>query len=103
MLQMLEEFQSNFSTIIGHYSPARPRLNKAKWKASRSNLIRGLYILRLMVYSFKNKTEYIPLNTQFFNNKLKFKQAAKFTRDLNKYIIKQKVKSKDDLKKVQLK
>ena len=45
----------------------------------------------------------MPLNIQFFGNKLKLKQAAEFTRDLNKYIIKQKVKSKDDLKKVQLK
>ena len=41
-----------------------------------------------MVYSFKNKTGRMPLNTQFFNNKLKLKWAAKFTKNLNKYIIK---------------
>ena len=85
---------------MGHYSPARPRLNKAKWKASRSNLIRGLHISRLAVYSSEDKTGRMPLNAQFFSNKLELKRAAKFTRDLNKYITKQKTESEDDLKEV---
>ena len=45
----------------------------------------------------------MPLNTQFFSNKLELKQAAEFIRDLNKYITKQEAESKNDLKEVQLK
>jgi hypothetical protein len=85
---MSEEFQSDFSATIGHYSPAGPRLDKAKWKAARSNLIRGLHILRLAVYSSEDKIKRMPLDLRFFGNKLKFKQVGKFTKDLNKYITK---------------
>ena len=42
----------------------------------------------------------MPLDTQFFSNKPELKQAVKFTKDLNKYIIKQEAESKDDLKEV---
>ena len=45
----------------------------------------------------------MPLNTQFFGNKPELKWVTKFTRDLNKYIIKQEAESEDDLKEVQLK
>ena len=97
---MLEKFQSDFSAIMGYYSLAGPRLNKAKWKASQSNLIRGLHILRLAVYSSEDKTGRMPLDAWFFGNKPELKRAAEFARDLNKYITKQEAKSKDDLKKI---
>ncbi len=55
---------------------------------ARSNLIRGLYILRLAVYSSSDKTARIPLDPLFFAKKLKLKLAIKFTKDLNKIIAK---------------
>ena len=55
---------------------------------ARSKLIKGLYILRLVVYSSLDKIAYIPLTNLFFSKKPKLKLAVKFTKDLNKYIAK---------------
>ena len=55
---------------------------------ARSNLIRGLYILRLTVYSSLDKIARIPLDPLFFSKKPKLKLAIKFTKDLNKIIAK---------------
>ncbi len=98
--QMSEEFQSDFSAIIGHYSPGGPRLNKAKWKAARSNLIRGLHTLRLGVYSSEDKTKRMPLHPQFFCNKPELKQAGGFAEDLNEYIAEQEAESEDEVEEV---
>ena len=86
--------------IMGYYSLVGPRLNKAKWKVSRSNLIRGFYILRLAVYSSEDKTGRIPLDAQFFGNKLELKRVAEFAGDLNEYIAEQEAESEDDLEEV---
>jgi hypothetical protein len=66
----------------------------------RSKLIKGLYTLRLTVYSSSNKIARIPLNHFFFYNKPKLKLADKFSKDLNKYIIEQEAKSKDKVEEV---
>ena len=66
----------------------------------QSNLIKGLYTSRLAVYSFKDKIKYISITLFYFSNKPKLKLVGVFTKDLNKYIIEQEAKSKNNLKKV---
>ena len=67
---------------------------------ARSNLIRGVKLLRLAVYSSSDKIAHIPYSYSFFNKTLKLKLVIKFAKDLNKYIAKQEAKSKDDLEEV---
>ena len=54
---------------------------------AQRNLKRGLNILRLIVYSSKNKRVRIPITPLYFSKKLKLRLVGKFTKDLNKYII----------------
>ena len=98
--QMSEEFQGDFSAIIGHYSPGGRQLNNEKWKAARSNLIRGLHTSRLAVYSSEDKTKRIPVTPLYFGNKPKLKLAGVFAEDLNEYIAEQEAESEDDLEEV---
>ena len=64
---------------------------------ARSKLIKGLYILRLAVYSSSDKIRYIPLNYNFFYNKPKLKLAGKFYKDIDEYIIEQEAKSREEV------
>jgi len=55
---------------------------------AQSNLIRGFYPLKLIVYSSLDKTVHIPFTSLFIGNKPKLKLAGKFAKDLNEYITK---------------
>jgi hypothetical protein len=98
--QMSSEFQGDLSAITGHYSPTGRRLNKAKWEAARSKLLKGLHTSRLAVYSSSDKTARIPLNHIFFRNEPKLKLADEFGKDLNEYIAEQEAESEDEVEEV---
>ena len=47
---------------------------------ARSNLIRGLHILRLAVYSSEDKTARIPLDPRYFGKQPELKWAVELLR-----------------------
>ena len=63
-------------------------------------------MLKLRVYNSSNKQDYIPKDySYYFIEQLDLNQVGKFIKDLNKHIIEQEAKSKDNIEEevVQLK